>query len=213
MNLRTLDAVQADLETTVRRLNSEEYGLGAAFVALYRAARTAIHLAPRQYSPTEDGPDGVETREFFVERFNQRVIYAVTDIEVAILAVEHAHRRPSSWAGRVGQVCYSKPEPAMLLTLQAALTLASVEALPDHVRVQVLAPRLSANMKRAEVLATLRTTTAPFVNTGFRRSDTSYLRLDNGWMLSLDFFDSKLHEVHLSDENSKPIFKKEYGKR
>lgn len=104
MNLRTLDAVQTDLETTVRRLNSEKYGLGAALVALYRAARTAIHLAPRQYSPTEDGPDGIETREVFIERFNQRVIYAVTDTEVVILAVEHAHRRPGSWVGRVEQV-------------------------------------------------------------------------------------------------------------
>ena len=35
-------------------------------------------------------PDGIETREVFIERFNQRVIYAVTDTEVVILAVEHA---------------------------------------------------------------------------------------------------------------------------
>jgi len=104
MNIRILDVVQIDLDTTVRRLNAEKHGLGAAFVTLYRAARTALHLTPRQYAPTEDGPAGIETREVFIERFNQRVIYAVTDAEVVILAVVHAHRLPGAWAARAEQV-------------------------------------------------------------------------------------------------------------
>jgi len=40
----------------------------------------------------------------FIERFNQWVIYAVTDTEVVILAVVHAYRRPGSWAARAERV-------------------------------------------------------------------------------------------------------------
>ena len=76
----------------------------ATFAPEYDAALAAIRSAPRQHSPTEDGPGGIETREVFIARFNQRVIYAVTDAEVVILAVEHAHRRPGSWVGRAEQV-------------------------------------------------------------------------------------------------------------
>jgi plasmid stabilization system protein ParE len=104
MTVRTLDAAQDDIDSTARRLERERAGFGSAFFALYQAARSAIIAAPRQHSPTEDGPVGIETREVFVERFNQRVIYAATDSEVVILAVEHAHRRPGSWTARAEQV-------------------------------------------------------------------------------------------------------------
>ena len=104
MNWRVLDDAQADADATTRRLDSERRGFGRAFADLYDVALAAIRSAPRQHAPTEDGPAGMETREVFIERFNQRVIYAVTDTEVVILAVVHAHRRPGSWAARAEQV-------------------------------------------------------------------------------------------------------------
>jgi hypothetical protein len=104
MNWRVLNEVQEDLNAVARRLELERRGYGLAFSDLYDRALAAIIASPRQHSPTEDGPEGLETREVFIGRFNQRVICAVTDTEVVILAVEHAHRRPGSWVGRAEQV-------------------------------------------------------------------------------------------------------------
>ena len=104
MTVRTLDGAQDDIDATARRLELERPGFGPAFYALYQAARSAIIAAPRQHSPTDDGPDGIETREVFMPRFNQRVIYAVTDAEVVILAVVHTHSRPGAWAGRADEI-------------------------------------------------------------------------------------------------------------
>ncbi len=104
MTSRILPDASDDADTVERRLDREQPGYGLDFLILDRAALAAIRSAPRQHAPTEDGPAGIETREVFVERFNQRVIYAVTDSEVVILAVEHAHRRPGSWTARAEQV-------------------------------------------------------------------------------------------------------------
>ena len=104
MSLRILPAATTDSEETEARLESEHVGYGTAFARLLKTAIAAIRSTPRQHSPTGDGPDGTETREVFLARFNQRVIYAVTDAEVVIRAVVHTHSRPGAWAGRVEQV-------------------------------------------------------------------------------------------------------------
>ena len=104
MTLRVTAEARSDALETEARLERERPGFGQAFTGLFDAAVVAIRNAPRQHSPTEDGPDGIETREVFVARFNQRVIYAVTDTAVVILAVVHAHSRPGAWVGRVEQV-------------------------------------------------------------------------------------------------------------
>lgn len=105
MNSRILPEAVEDADAVERRLDREQPGYGLDFLLLYRAALVAIRTSPRQHSPTEDdGPVGIETREVFIERFNQRVIRAVTEAEVVILAVVRAHRRPGSWAGRAERV-------------------------------------------------------------------------------------------------------------
>ncbi len=104
MNFRVLPAADDDADSVERRLDREQPGYGLDFSILYRSALAAIRNAPRQHSPTDDGPDGIETREVFLARFNQRVIYAVTDAEVVILAVVHAHGRPGAWVGRADEI-------------------------------------------------------------------------------------------------------------
>jgi plasmid stabilization system protein ParE len=101
MNVRVTADARLDVLQTEARLEREQSGYGTAFADLFEAAVAAIRANPRLHSPTEDGPDCVETREVFIDRFNQRVIYVVTDAEAVILTVTHAHRRPGAWAGRL----------------------------------------------------------------------------------------------------------------
>ena len=104
MTVRVTADAKLDALHTEARLERERAGFGTAFTNLFEAAIAAIRATPLLHSPTEDGPAGIETREVFIERFNQRVIYAVTDAEVVILAVVHAHRLPGAWAARAEQV-------------------------------------------------------------------------------------------------------------
>ena len=104
MTQRILPDALDDARSTAARLEREHAGFGLAFSALFDAAADRCRDTPRLFSPTDYGPDGVETREVFMPRFNQRVIYAVTDAEVVILAVVHAHSRPGAWTDRVEQV-------------------------------------------------------------------------------------------------------------
>jgi hypothetical protein len=53
--------------------------------------------SPQQYSPVEDGIPGLEIREFFIERFKQRVIFQVSGEDVLVVAVTHASRREGAW--------------------------------------------------------------------------------------------------------------------
>ena len=104
MTQRILPDALEDTRLTAARLERERVGYGIAFSALFDDAADRCLAAPYLYAPTEDGPAGIETREVFIERFNQRVIYAVTDTEVVILAVVHAYRRPGARAARAEQV-------------------------------------------------------------------------------------------------------------
>lgn len=104
MNQRILPDAMEDARLTAARLEREQSGYGLAFSALFDSAVDRCRDMPRLFAPTEDGPEGVETREVVIERFNQRVIYAVTATEIVILAVEHAHRRPGAWVRRIEEV-------------------------------------------------------------------------------------------------------------
>jgi plasmid stabilization system protein ParE len=70
---------------------------GAAFEAEVEQAYTRIAESPRMYSPVEDGIAGLELREYFIERFQQRVIYQVSGNDVLIVAVIHASRKEGAW--------------------------------------------------------------------------------------------------------------------
>ncbi len=101
MNLIVSPLAQIDSFLTQDRLEQEHPGYGLAFAQELSKAIDEIVVTPRLFSPTEDGPTGIETREFFIARFLQRVIFMIEDDTITILAVVHARRRPGSWTDRL----------------------------------------------------------------------------------------------------------------
>jgi plasmid stabilization system protein ParE len=86
-----------DVAAAIRVYNAHPERNGAALLAEVEAAFTSIAATPRLYSPVEDGVPGREFREYFIERFQQRVIYLMTGDDVLVVAVVHATRREGAW--------------------------------------------------------------------------------------------------------------------
>ncbi len=104
MNFRILPTALADAYDVADRLELEHGGYGLAFTDLFTTATADIIANPRLYPLTSDGPRRPETRDYYIGRFRQRVIYALTATEIVILAVVHAHRRPRSWVTRLSEL-------------------------------------------------------------------------------------------------------------
>ncbi len=104
MNVRTLPAAEDDATSAGDQLDEMRVGWGAAFAVEVEHAVAAIGANPRMYARTEDGPDEPENREYFIARFEYRVIYAIWKDEAVIVAVIHARRRAGSWRGRLTEL-------------------------------------------------------------------------------------------------------------
>lgn len=87
----------ADVAAGVRFYNSQPSRLGTAFHTAVERAMARIGQSPWLYPPVEDGVPGLEIREFYIARFQQRVIYLMNGDEALVIAVVHASRRPESW--------------------------------------------------------------------------------------------------------------------
>ena len=101
MILRTLPAADEDADEIEGRLESEQPGYGVAFTELLNTGFEKISGTPRLYSRTEDGPLAIETREYYITRFEYRLIYVVLENELVVLALVHARKRPGSWVKRL----------------------------------------------------------------------------------------------------------------
>ncbi len=97
MSLQIHPNADADVVAAVRVYNSKPGGYGPVFKDEFAIAVRAIAANPRQYSPCEDGIAGYEFREYFIERFDQRVIYLVRGNDVLVVAVVHASRQEGAW--------------------------------------------------------------------------------------------------------------------
>ena len=104
MTVRVLPAAQDDARTIRDRLQTQPFGDSSKFAADMRLAIAAIKATPQMYPRTEDVPDEPENREYFIERFQYRVIYAIWHNEAVIVAVIHARHRPGSWQGRLTEL-------------------------------------------------------------------------------------------------------------
>jgi plasmid stabilization system protein ParE len=110
MNHRHLDAALHDAVEATDWIETH-LGKGDAFNAAYRRAVAAIAANPRMYPRTEDGPDEPENREFYIARFEYRVIYAFWQDELVIVAVLHASRRPGLWTPRLDDITLPEDRP------------------------------------------------------------------------------------------------------
>jgi plasmid stabilization system protein ParE len=100
---RILYEARQDVLEAEARLEREHPGYGTVFTDEFVAAVRSVLDQPRMYPQTEDGPRNVETREYFIQRFEYRVIYAIDREEVVFLAVYHARSRPGAWRRRLAQ--------------------------------------------------------------------------------------------------------------
>ena len=97
MNFTVSDSATTDVERTSALYDTKPGRYGAAFENEVDLAFEQIAANPRQYSPCEDGVAGCEFREYFIERFDQRVIYLVRGNDVLVVAVVHASRQEGAW--------------------------------------------------------------------------------------------------------------------
>ncbi|QJW96100.1 type II toxin-antitoxin system RelE/ParE family toxin [Frigoriglobus tundricola] len=86
-----------DVAAAIRVYNTHPEPNGGALLAEIEAAFVRIAEMPRLCSPVEDGVPGCEIREYFIERFRQRVIYLMNGDDVLVVAVVHATRRTGAW--------------------------------------------------------------------------------------------------------------------
>lgn len=104
MTIRLSDDAMFDALAAEKWLDSERAGSGGQFIALFTSALEKIAGQPLWYARTEDGPQQPETREYFIARFEYRVIYTIeSDHDIEVLAVVHVRQRPGSWVRRLGE--------------------------------------------------------------------------------------------------------------
>jgi len=97
MKFEVSEAADLDLQSAIRFYNSRPKRYGAAVKAEFTRAARAIRRNPRMYSLVEDGVPDREFREYFIGRFEQRVIYEVKSETVLIVAVVHASSSEGFW--------------------------------------------------------------------------------------------------------------------
>lgn len=101
MNFDISEAAREDAAAAIRVYNSKPGRHGAAFQAEFGHAVAAIASNPQLYPLVEDGIPGLEIREYFIERFRQRVIYLISGNDVLVVAVVHSNRREGTWHGNL----------------------------------------------------------------------------------------------------------------
>ena len=104
MKTRFLRTAMEDAAVTATNLESFREGWGTAFDQLLAEAVAAIGQFPRARPRTEDGPVEPENREYFIDRFEIRVIYAIWKGDAVIVALIHAKQRPGRWRHRLTEL-------------------------------------------------------------------------------------------------------------
>lgn len=74
MRVTVTASAEMDLQAAVDYRDRQARGLGDALLRAFERALTAIGSRPRLYSLVEDEYPGREVREYYIERFGQRVL-------------------------------------------------------------------------------------------------------------------------------------------
>lgn len=97
MILRISQAAREDILRSAQWYDAQPSRYGSAFLDEVEQALKEMTTNPQLHPPVEDGIQGFEIREYFIERFQQRVIFLVRDREMIVISVVHASRREGSW--------------------------------------------------------------------------------------------------------------------
>jgi plasmid stabilization system protein ParE len=97
MSLTVAASATADVMAASQYYDTRPGRYGAEFEEEVQRAIARIGENPRLSSLVEDGVPGREIREYFIERFQQRVIYLMRGDDVVIFAVTHASRGAGAW--------------------------------------------------------------------------------------------------------------------
>ena len=92
---RILPEASEELEASIQYYESQQAGLGVAFLSEFKRTRERIEELPNA-GLTVRG----DIRRRPIHRFPYAVLYRATDIEIVIVAVAHRRRRPDFWRGR-----------------------------------------------------------------------------------------------------------------
>ncbi|MFO0824168.1 MAG: hypothetical protein U0792_13820 [Gemmataceae bacterium] len=100
MSFIVLPAATAEVIVASAAYDRKPGRYGKAFEAEVDAALIRIAASPQLYPLVEDGVPGREIREYFIERFSQRVIYLIAGDDVVVVSVVHTDRR-GAWHGNL----------------------------------------------------------------------------------------------------------------
>lgn len=101
MPVRVTAIARSEVKGIIDWYNRQPGRYGREFLAEFERALRAIASGPRVYSPAIDSRPCHEDREFFIARFEQRVIYTMENDIPHILTVVHANQREGRWHRRV----------------------------------------------------------------------------------------------------------------
>ena len=94
-----------ELFEIVDRLEYEHVGYGKDFGNLFESAVKSVMAMPEAYPRAFDAPRKRRNiREYFIKRFNYRLLYVVYPNEVVFIGLIHARRRPGSWTIRLKEL-------------------------------------------------------------------------------------------------------------
>lgn len=97
MTLHVSEAARDEINGIARWYDTQPSRYGSEFLDEVQAALLAIERNPWLCSLAEDGRPGHEDREYYIQRFKQRVIFMIIGDDVFLLTVVHASRREGSW--------------------------------------------------------------------------------------------------------------------
>lgn len=99
--VRFAPEVPGELSETVIWYEARRPGLGGDFLDEVEATLPLIGSRPRSFPRLEDVDESLEIRRAMLSRFPYAVVFLVREVEVRVLAVAHAKRRPGYWLSRV----------------------------------------------------------------------------------------------------------------
>ena len=104
MQLIIHEVAEQDTRAIYLQLEGSRAMQGDDFLVEIDRGFELISLQPHLFSPAPDAPSRYDLREYYIERFQYRLIYQVKDDHTLVLTIVHAARKPGSWRRRLADV-------------------------------------------------------------------------------------------------------------